>query len=111
MSQKNKHTLKNCKNGFSNKKWFKRNENTYRHKIPRKGGPAIRFSDLMIVNKTDLAPYVGADLAVMEHDAKHQRGTRPFVFTNLKTGEGLPRILTLISEIGGLIPAPVAETT
>ncbi|WP_375174924.1 urease accessory protein UreG [Pseudooceanicola sp.] len=79
--------------------------------IPRKGGPAITKSDILVINKTDLAPYVGADLAVMEHDAKHQRGTRPFVFTNLKTGEGLPRILTLISEIGGLIPAPVAETT
>ena len=71
--------------------------------IPRKGGPAITTSDILVINKTDLAPYVGSDLSVMERDAKQQRGARPFVFTNLKTGEGLPRILTLITEIGGLI--------
>lgn len=71
--------------------------------IPRKGGPAITKSDILVINKTDLAPYVGSDLSVMERDAKQQRGARPFVFTNLKTGEGLPRILTLITEIGGLI--------
>ena len=79
--------------------------------IPRKGGPAITKSDILVINKTDLAPYVGADLAVMDHDARHQRGARPYVFTNLKTGEGLARILTLISEIGGLATAPVPETT
>lgn len=71
--------------------------------IPRKGGPAITRSDILVINKTDLAPYVGSDLSVMERDAKQQRGARPFVFTNLKTGEGLPRILTLITEIGGLV--------
>ena len=74
--------------------------------IPRKGGPAVTRSDILVINKTDLAPYVGADLSVMERDAKIQRGARPFVFTNLKTGEGLPRILDLLAEIGGLaVPA------
>lgn len=71
--------------------------------IPRKGGPAITRSDILVINKTDLAPYVGSDLSVMERDAKQQRGTRPFVMTNLKTGDGLPRILDLITEIGGLV--------
>ena len=77
--------------------------------IPRKGGPAICKSDILVINKTDLAPYVGSDLSVMDRDAKVQRGARPFVFTNLKTGEGLPRILDLIEQIGGLVPA--TETT
>lgn len=58
-------------------------------KIPRKGGPGIMRSDLLIINKIDLAPYVGASLEVMEHDSKHMRGDRPFVFTNLFGGEGL----------------------
>lgn len=71
--------------------------------IPRKGGPAITKSDILVINKTDLAPYVGSDLSVMERDARQQRGSRPFVMTNLKTGEGVPRILDLISEIGGLV--------
>ena len=62
-------------------------------KIPRKGGPGITRSDLLIINKIDLAPHVGADLAVMERDAKKMRGARPFVFTNLKTGTGLSAIL------------------
>jgi len=62
-------------------------------KIPRKGGPGITRSDLLVVNKIDLAPYVGADLGVMERDARRMRGVRPFVFTNLKTGEGVDRIL------------------
>ena len=57
-------------------------------KIPRKGGPGIMRSDLLVINKIDLAPYVGADLAVMERDAKRMRGGRPFVFTNLRDGEG-----------------------
>ncbi|PJE32576.1 Urease accessory protein UreG [Pseudooceanicola marinus] len=74
--------------------------------IPRKGGPAVTRSDILVINKTDLAPYVGADLSVMERDAKAQRGARPFVFTNLKTGEGLDQVLTLLEEIGGLaVPA------
>ncbi len=74
--------------------------------IPRKGGPAITKSDILVINKTDLAPYVGADLAVMERDAKAQRGARPFVFTNLKTGAGLAQVLALIAQIGGLEIAP-----
>ena len=57
-------------------------------KIPRKGGPGITRSDLLVINKIDLAPYVGADLAVMERDAKRMRGDRPFVFTNLRDGDG-----------------------
>ena len=57
-------------------------------KIPRKGGPGITRSDLLVINKIDLAPYVGADLAVMERDARRMRGGRPFVFTNLRDGEG-----------------------
>src|SRR5688500_11965793 len=62
-------------------------------KIPRKGGPGIRRSDLLIINKIDLAPHVGADLAVMARDAQQQRGDRPFVFTNLRTGEGVDAVL------------------
>jgi len=62
-------------------------------KIPRKGGPAIRNSDLLIINKITLAPYVGADLSVMERDAKGMRGQRPFLFCDLKTGTGLPEVL------------------
>ena len=62
-------------------------------KIPRKGGPGIRRSDLLVINKIDLAPHVGADLAVMARDAQRQRGDRPFVFTNLKSGEGVDAVL------------------
>jgi urease accessory protein len=57
-------------------------------KIPRKGGPGITRSDLLVINKIDLAPYVGADLQVMERDARRMRGSRPFVFTNLRAGTG-----------------------
>ncbi|MDZ3835875.1 MAG: urease accessory protein UreG [Rhodospirillales bacterium] len=71
-------------------------------KIPRKGGPGITRSDLLIINKIDLAPYVGADLSVMDRDAKRMRGSRPFVFTNLKTGDGLGAVETFILERGGL---------
>lgn len=74
--------------------------------IPRKGGPAITKSDILVINKADLAPYVGADLKVMERDASAQRGERPFVFTNLKTGQGLDTILGHIAEIGGLSLSP-----
>ena len=62
-------------------------------KIPRKGGPAIRTSDLLVINKIDLAPYVGADLAVMERDARAQRGARPFLFCDLKTEKGLAEVI------------------
>ena len=62
-------------------------------KIPRKGGPAIRFSDLLIINKITLAPHVGADLAVMERDAKVQRGARPFLFCDLKSEQGLDAVI------------------
>lgn len=63
-------------------------------KIPRKGGPAIRFSDLMIINKTELAPYVGADLDVMERDSRRMRGERPTVFADLKSEKGLPEVIS-----------------
>ncbi len=65
-------------------------------KIPRKGGPGITRSDLLVINKIDLAPHVGANLAVMETDACRMRGGRPYVFTNLKTGEGLMQIVGFI---------------
>ncbi len=74
-------------------------------KIPRKGGPGITRSDLLVINKIDLAPHVGADLSVMDRDARRQRGTRPFVFTNLKTGEGVDAILSWLRwEL--LLPVP-----
>ena len=69
-------------------------------KIPRKGGPGITRSDLLVINKIDLAPYVGASLEVMERDAQKMRGAKPFVFTNLKTGQGLDRIIDFIVEQG-----------
>ena len=69
-------------------------------KIPRKGGPGITRSDLLVINKTDLAPYVGASLEVMDRDAKKMRGERPTVFTNLKTGEGLDRVVAFVLEQG-----------
>jgi urease accessory protein len=65
-------------------------------KIPRKGGPGVTRSDLMVINKIDLAPAVGADLEVMRRDAKRMRGDRPFVFTNLKTGEGVAEVIAWI---------------
>jgi len=71
-------------------------------KIPRKGGPGITRSDLLVINKVDLAPLVGANLEVMEADALRMRRTRPFIFTNLKSGEGVDRIATFIIESGGL---------
>jgi urease accessory protein len=69
-------------------------------KIPRKGGPGITRSDLLIINKTDLAPHVGADLDVMARDARRQRGARPFVFTNLRTGAGVAEVVAFIREQG-----------
>jgi len=71
-------------------------------KIPRKGGPGITKSDLLVINKIDLAPMVGASLDVMAHDARTQRGTRPFVFSNLKTLDGLDLIISFIREHGML---------
>jgi len=74
-------------------------------KIPRKGGPGITRSDLLVINKIDLAPLVGADLAVMEADTVRMRVNRPFVFTNLKSGEGVEQIASFIIELGGLAMA------
>jgi len=71
-------------------------------KIPRKGGPGITRSDLLVINKIDLAPHVGASLEVMERDAKKMRGVRPFVFTNLKTGRGVDTVVRFIRDRGGL---------
>jgi urease accessory protein len=71
-------------------------------KIPRKGGPGIIRSDLLIINKIDLAPHVGASLEVMERDARKMRGERPFVFTNLKTGHGLDTVIEFILREGML---------
>ena len=67
-------------------------------KIPRKGGPGITRSDLLVINKIDLAPYVGADLQVMARDATRMRGERPFVFTNLRDGTGFPDVLTWVNQ-------------
>ncbi len=69
-------------------------------KIPRKGGPGITRSDLLVINKTDLAPHVGASLEVMDRDARKMRGERPFAFTNLKTGDGLDTVAAFIRREG-----------
>jgi urease accessory protein len=79
-------------------------------KIPRKGGPGIMKSDLLIINKIDLAPYVGASLEVMDRDARKMRGERPFVFSNLKTGHGLDDIVRFI-ETQGMLKKKSATTT
>jgi len=71
-------------------------------KIPRKGGPGITRSDLLVINKIDLAPYVGADLDVMDRDARKQRGDKPFVFTNLKNGTGVDVVTQFVQHAGGL---------
>ncbi len=71
-------------------------------KIPRKGGPGITRSDLLVINKTDLAPFVGASLAVMDRDARKMRGERPFVFANVRAGRGVAEIATFIERAGGL---------
>ena len=71
-------------------------------KIPSKGGPGITRSDLLVINKVDLAPHVGASLSVMERDAKRMRGTRPFVFSNLRGGQGVDEIARFIEVRGGL---------
>jgi len=77
-------------------------------KIPRKGGPGITKSDLLVINKIDLAPMVGASLEVMDRDAKRMRGERPFVFTNMKTGQGLDTVIRFI-EAQGLLDLPPAR--
>ncbi|MEN8897057.1 MAG: urease accessory protein UreG [Yoonia sp.] len=74
--------------------------------IPRKGGPAITKSDILVINKTDLAPHVGASLDVMERDAKRMRGDKPFVFTSLRGGTGVAEVIDLLAQIGGF-EAPV----
>ena len=71
-------------------------------KIPRKGGPGITRSDLLVINKTDLAPHVGASLEVMDRDSRKMRGDRPFVFCNLKAGEGVEVVASFIRSAGGL---------
>ena len=73
-------------------------------KIPRKGGPGITKSDLLVINKIDLAPMVGASLEVMDRDARTMRGDKPFVFTNLKTGEGLEAVARFVTR-EGMLPA------
>jgi urease accessory protein len=74
-------------------------------KIPRKGGPGITRSDLLVINKTDLAPLVGASLEVMDRDAKKMRGERPFVFAQVKGGQGVAEIAAFVEKTGGLKPA------
>ncbi|MEM1316080.1 MAG: GTP-binding protein, partial [Pseudomonadota bacterium] len=73
--------------------------------IPRKGGPGITRSDLLIINKTDLAPHVGADLEVMRADAERMRRGRPFLFANLRAGQGVADVADFIAREGGLAPA------
>jgi urease accessory protein len=71
-------------------------------KIPRKGGPGITRSDLLVINKIDLAPHVGASLDVMEEDTRRMRGQKPFAFTNVRSGEGVDRVASFIQRAGGL---------
>jgi urease accessory protein len=80
-------------------------------KIPRKGGPGITRSDLLVINKIDLAPLVGADLEVMEADTRKMRGKRPFIFTNLKKGEGADKIASFIIDKGGLSNSAARHST
>jgi urease accessory protein len=74
-------------------------------KIPRKGGPGITRSDLLVINKIDLAPHVGASLEVMDRDSRRMRGDRPFVFTNIRAGQGVPEVAAFIERAGGLSAA------
>ena len=74
-------------------------------KIPRKGGPGITRSDLLVINKTDLAPHVGADLSIMESDTRRMRGEKPYVFTNIRAGSGVADIARFIERMGGLATA------
>ena len=77
-------------------------------KIPRKGGPGITRSDLLVINKIDLAPLVGADLDVMDRDSKRMRGARPFLFSNLKAGVGTQEIADFVLTMGGLVTGEIA---
>ena len=78
-------------------------------KIPRKGGPGITRSDLLVINKTDLAPHVGASLEIMSRDATRMRGTKPFVLANMRTGDGVATVTAFIESAGGLVPAVTVE--
>jgi urease accessory protein len=78
-------------------------------KIPRKGGPGITRSDLLVINKIDLAPFVGASLEVMDRDSRRMRGERPFLFANIRAGKGVPEIAAFIERQGGLRPAQAAD--
>jgi urease accessory protein len=80
-------------------------------KVPRKGGPGVTRSDLLVINKIDLAPMVGASLEVMARDAKRMRGERPFVFTNLKTGAGADAVVRFVVERGMIALAPPLEAS
>jgi urease accessory protein len=80
-------------------------------KIPRKGGPGITRSDLLVINKTDLAPHVGASLEVMERDASRMRGARPFVFAEVRSGHGVAEIARFIEAAGGLKPSSTASAS
>jgi urease accessory protein len=75
-------------------------------KIPRKGGPGITRSDLLVINKIDLAPHVGASLEVMDRDARRMRGQRPFLFANVRAGKGVAEVADFICKAGGLRPRP-----
>ena len=75
-------------------------------KIPRKGGPGITRSDLLVINKVDLAPLVDASLEVMDRDSRRMRGDRPFVFTNIRSGQGVPEVAAFIERAGGLTEQP-----
>ncbi len=77
-------------------------------KIPRKGGPGITRSDLLVINKTDLAPHVGASLAVMDRDSRRMRGERPFLFTNTRGGEGVEAVAQFVIKAGGLAPTDLS---
>ena len=78
-------------------------------KIPRKGGPGITRSDLLVINKIDLAPFVGASLEVMDRDSKRMRGERPFVFTNIRAGQGVAEVAAFVERQGGLVQTGTAN--
>jgi urease accessory protein len=81
-------------------------------KIPRKGGPGITRSDLLVINKIDLAPHVGADLQVMERDATRMRGSKPFLFTNMRAGTGVPAVIAWVcSQVDDYLAARLASLT